>query len=164
MLIMKKVIIIIVPNFFSVNQFLIAIRPNPVVRIKQNAISDTVFNVQSPWHHFLQVLFQQFSFSKGFDESALTIKETFYRNFVPPQKKLKKVLLHTCAILFITTTIAFVIVPSVPKLLDRLTNMLLKKNFICKEINQTFVITVKLMIYFSLPVVILVKVLVSFTL
>ena len=35
-------------------QVLITIRKNPVLRIKQNAISDTVFNFQSPWRHYLQ--------------------------------------------------------------------------------------------------------------
>ena len=32
----------------SVNHILITIHLNPVVRIKQNAISNTVFNVESP--------------------------------------------------------------------------------------------------------------------
>ena len=36
---------------------LITICTNPVVRIKQNTISDKVFNVQSPWQHCLQNTF-----------------------------------------------------------------------------------------------------------
>ena len=51
---MKVETIIIGTKIVSVNQVLITIRLNPVARIKQNAISDTVFNVQSPWHHCLQ--------------------------------------------------------------------------------------------------------------
>ena len=51
---MKEETIIIGTKIVSVNQVLITIRLNPVARIKQNAISDTVFNVQSPWHHCLQ--------------------------------------------------------------------------------------------------------------
>ena len=46
--------IIIGTKIVSVNQVLITIRLNPVARIKQNAISDTVFNVEYPWHHCLQ--------------------------------------------------------------------------------------------------------------
>ena len=46
--------IIIGTKIVSVNQVLTTILLNPVARIKQNAISDTVFNVQSPWHHCLQ--------------------------------------------------------------------------------------------------------------
>ena len=51
---MKVETIIIGTKIVSINQVLITIRLNPVVRIKQNAISDTVFNVQSPWYHCLQ--------------------------------------------------------------------------------------------------------------
>ena len=51
---MKVEAIIIGTKIVSVNQFLITIRLNPVARIKQNTISDRVFNVQSPWHHYLQ--------------------------------------------------------------------------------------------------------------
>ena len=48
MIVMKIVIIIIISaKIVSINQVLITIRTNPVVRIKQNATSDTVFNVQS---------------------------------------------------------------------------------------------------------------------
>ena len=51
---MKVETIIIGTKIVSVNQVLITIRLNPVARIKQNAISDTVLNVQSPGHHCLQ--------------------------------------------------------------------------------------------------------------
>ena len=51
---MKVITIIIGTKIVPVNQFLITIHTNSVVRTKQNAISDTVFNVQSPWHHCLQ--------------------------------------------------------------------------------------------------------------
>ena len=51
---MKVITIIIGIKIVPVNQFLITIHTNSVVRTKQNAISDTVFNVQSPWHHCLQ--------------------------------------------------------------------------------------------------------------
>ena len=51
---MKVQTIIIGTKIVSVNQVLITIRLNPVARIKQNAISDTVFNVQSPWRRCLQ--------------------------------------------------------------------------------------------------------------
>ena len=51
---MKVQTIIIGTKIVSVNQVLITIRLNPVARIKQNAISDTVFNVQSPWCRCLQ--------------------------------------------------------------------------------------------------------------
>ena len=46
--------IIIGTKIVYVNQVLITIRLNLVARIKQNAISDTVFNIQSPWRHCLQ--------------------------------------------------------------------------------------------------------------
>ena len=47
--------IIIGTKIISVNQVLITIRLNPVARIKQNAISDTmVFTVQFLWCHRLQ--------------------------------------------------------------------------------------------------------------
>ena len=49
-----KVETIIGTKIIYINQVLITIRLNPVVRIKQNAILDTVFNVQSPWYHCLQ--------------------------------------------------------------------------------------------------------------
>ena len=51
MIVIKVVAIIIGTKKVSVNQVLITIHINPVVRIKQNAISGTVFNVQSPWCH-----------------------------------------------------------------------------------------------------------------
>ena len=54
MIVMKVVAIIIGTKIVSVNQVLIPIRTNPVVRIKQNAISETVFNIQSPCRHCLQ--------------------------------------------------------------------------------------------------------------
>ena len=45
---MKEETIIIGTKIVSVNQVLITIRLNPVARIKQSDISDTVFNVHSP--------------------------------------------------------------------------------------------------------------------
>ena len=51
---MKVETIIIGTKIVTVNQVLITIRLNPVARIKQNTISDTAFNVQSPWHHCLK--------------------------------------------------------------------------------------------------------------
>ena len=51
---MKIETTIIGTKIVSVNQVLITIHLNPVVRIKQNALSDTAFNVQTPWHHCLQ--------------------------------------------------------------------------------------------------------------
>ena len=42
---MKIVTIKIGTKIFSLNQFFITIRTNPVVKIKQNTISDTFFNV-----------------------------------------------------------------------------------------------------------------------
>ena len=54
MIVMKIVIIIIGTKIVSINQVLIRIRTNPVIRIKQIAILGTVFNVQSPMHHCLQ--------------------------------------------------------------------------------------------------------------
>ena len=53
-IVMKVETIIIGTKIVSVNQVLTTIRLNPVEKIKQNAISDTVFNVQSPWCHCLQ--------------------------------------------------------------------------------------------------------------
>ena len=50
----EKVAIIISTKIVFVNQVLITIRTNPVVRIMRNVISDTVFNVQSPCGHCLQ--------------------------------------------------------------------------------------------------------------
>ena len=49
-----ETIIIIGTKIVSVNQVHITIRLNPVARIRQNSISDTVFNVQSPWCHCLE--------------------------------------------------------------------------------------------------------------
>ena len=46
--------LIIGTKIASVDQVLITIHTNPVVRITQNAVSDTLFNVQSPWGHCLQ--------------------------------------------------------------------------------------------------------------
>ena len=54
MIVMKVGTLIIGTKIVSVNQVLITIHTNPVVRITQNAISDTVFNIQSPWHYCLQ--------------------------------------------------------------------------------------------------------------
>ena len=51
---MKVETIIIDTKIVSVNQVLVTIRLNPVARIKQSAVSDTVFNFQSPWRHCLQ--------------------------------------------------------------------------------------------------------------
>ena len=51
MIVMKVETIIIGKKIVSVNQVLITIRLNPVLRIKQTAISDTAFNVQSPFRH-----------------------------------------------------------------------------------------------------------------
>ena len=44
---MKVETIIIGTKIISVNQVLVTILLNPVARIKQDAISDTVFNIQS---------------------------------------------------------------------------------------------------------------------
>ena len=52
---MKVETIIIGTKIVSVNQVLVTIRLNPVAKIKQNAISDTVFNVQSTWRHCLGI-------------------------------------------------------------------------------------------------------------
>ena len=57
MIVMKIGTLIIGSKIISVNQVLITISTNPAVRIKQNAISDTGFNVQSPWRHCLQDTF-----------------------------------------------------------------------------------------------------------
>ena len=80
-----------------VNQVLITIRENPVVRINQNVFSDTVFNVQSPWHHFLQSTSPIVSLCKGFHGSVLSINvmEISSRKLWCPfsEKMLKKVLL-----------------------------------------------------------------------
>ena len=54
MIVMKIGPLIIGTKIVYVNQVLTTIRANPVVRIKQNAILDTVFNVPSPWRHCLQ--------------------------------------------------------------------------------------------------------------
>ena len=51
MIVMKVETIIIGTKIVTVNQVLITMRLNPVVRIKENAISDTAFNVQSPFRH-----------------------------------------------------------------------------------------------------------------
>ena len=48
MIVMKVGTLIIGTKIVSVNQVFIIIGKNPVVRIKQNAISDTVLNVQFP--------------------------------------------------------------------------------------------------------------------
>ena len=48
MIVMEIVTIIIGTKVVSISQVFITIRTNPVVRIKQNATSDTVFNVQFP--------------------------------------------------------------------------------------------------------------------
>ena len=48
-----KVAIITSTKIVFVNQVLITIRTNPVVRIMRNVISDTFFNVQSPWRYCL---------------------------------------------------------------------------------------------------------------
>ena len=50
MIVMKVETIIIGKKVVSVNQVLITIRLNPVLRIKQTAISDTAFNVQYRFH------------------------------------------------------------------------------------------------------------------
>ena len=70
---MKVVTIIIGIKIVSVNQVLITVRINPVVRIKQNVISDTVFNFQSPWPHCLQSTSPIVFLCKGFDGSVLAI-------------------------------------------------------------------------------------------
>ena len=54
MIAMKVVTVIIGNKIVFVNQVLTTIRTKPVVRIKQNTISETIFNVQSPWRHSLQ--------------------------------------------------------------------------------------------------------------
>ena len=54
MVVMKVETIIMGNKIVSVSQVLITIRLNPVVRIKQNAISETAFNFQSPWRYCLQ--------------------------------------------------------------------------------------------------------------
>ena len=51
---MKVETIIIGTKIVTVNQVLMTICLNPVARIKQNTISDTLFNVQSPWCHCLK--------------------------------------------------------------------------------------------------------------
>ena len=53
MIVMKVEIVIIGTKI--VNQVLITIRLNPLVKIKQNAISDTAFNVQSPFRHLSEI-------------------------------------------------------------------------------------------------------------
>ena len=53
-MIVMKVVTIIVTKIVYINQVLITIHINPVARIKQSAISETVFNVRSPWRHRLQ--------------------------------------------------------------------------------------------------------------
>ena len=67
-------------------------------------------------------------FCKGFDGLVLSINviETSSRRLLCPswEKCSKKVLLYTCAILLICTTIVLPIVASVPKFLDCLSNML----------------------------------------
>ena len=54
MIVMKVGTLIIGTKIVFVNQVLIIIRKNLEVRIKQNAISDTVSNVQSSWRHCLK--------------------------------------------------------------------------------------------------------------
>ena len=54
MVVMKVETIIMGNKIVSVNQVLIIIRLNPVVRIKQNAISDTALNFRYPWRYCLQ--------------------------------------------------------------------------------------------------------------
>ena len=49
MIVIKIGTIIIGTKIVFINQVLITIHTNPVVRNKANAISDTVFNIQSPW-------------------------------------------------------------------------------------------------------------------
>ena len=49
-----KVVTIIGTKIVYINQVLITICINPAARIKQSAISDTVFNIRSPWRHCLQ--------------------------------------------------------------------------------------------------------------
>ena len=112
------------PKSFSVNQVLIKIYTNPVVRINKNAISKTVLTF-FPHGTIFRVLLKWFSPFKGFvfkglDGSVLSINviETFYR------KILIKLLLHLRAVLLIIVTIFLVIVSSVPKFLNRLTNIL----------------------------------------
>ena len=51
---MKIGTLVIGTKIVSVNQVPITINANLVVRIKQNAISDTVLNIQSLWRHCLQ--------------------------------------------------------------------------------------------------------------
>ena len=53
-MIVMKVVTIIATKIVYINQVLITIRINPVARTKQSTISDTVFNVRSPWRHSLQ--------------------------------------------------------------------------------------------------------------
>ena len=55
---MKAETIIIGAKMVSVNQVFITIRLNLVATIKQNALSDTLFNVQSPWHHCRKSILQ----------------------------------------------------------------------------------------------------------
>ena len=54
MIVMKIVTTIVGIKFIFINQVLITIRTSLVVRIKQNAISDTVLNIQSLWRHCFQ--------------------------------------------------------------------------------------------------------------
>ena len=53
-MIVMKVVTIISTKIVYINQVLITIRINPAARIKQSAISDTVFNIRYPWRHRLQ--------------------------------------------------------------------------------------------------------------
>ena len=58
MIVMKIGTLIIGTKIVSVNQVLITIRVNPVVRIKQNAISHSIFNIQFPWRPHGAIVFR----------------------------------------------------------------------------------------------------------
>ena len=128
MIVMKIITIIIGSKIVSVNQVLITIRRSQVVRVNQNALSDTVFNVQFSWcHHLLSASPIVFSLKMVWWISFVNEcnRDIFQKTMMSLfRKMLEKVLLHTCAILLIFTAIVLAIVLSVPKFPDCLFNIL----------------------------------------
>ena len=128
MIVMKIITIIIGSKIVFVNQVLITICRSQVETVNQNALSDTVFNVQSSWCHRLQ----------SASPIVFSLKMVWWISFVNEcnrdifqktmmslfRKMLEKVLLHTCAILLIFRAIVLAIVLSVPKFPDCLFNIL----------------------------------------
>ena len=113
--------------------------------------SDTVFNIKSKWSIDFEcpypVIFSPFRILticliyKCYGNISKKTNMTF------AFKMLKQMFLGACFIPCIFLIIAFVIVPSKSEIISGFTNTLLSTTLTCEEIDQTIIITVKLLVY-----------------